>query len=312
MQKVRRDRQRREAHTRLVLEDDRDNVVADVALALELLRVARAVRQQRRHVKHDLVTAVIGEHRVLARLAVLRVEPAAELVPALERDLLADRAQERVKRRAPVNVGKHLFLLGLALAHVEHAKLEVARGLDLLDLDQALGQLGLDARLDVGQPLDEPWAHLGKDLRHRQRRAVGRERDRRLFDARLQPDHHSHLCVRRRHAQHPGRDLVHVLAHGRQHKAAQFGVLAQKHVVLAAGKILGVPRRVVLGVLQQRLQQQRVELGRVLGQRRRHVGRVEPPRVVGPVLQTEAACLLDDVRQRRFAAQRDGCLVLER
>ena len=45
-------------------EDHTDNIVADVALALQLLGVVLLVGQQRRHVEHDLDAAPVGVHRV--------------------------------------------------------------------------------------------------------------------------------------------------------------------------------------------------------------------------------------------------------
>lgn len=59
---------------RLLLEDDGDDVVADVTLALQLLRVARAVGQHRGHVEEDLPAAEHLVDRCVARLAVPRVQ----------------------------------------------------------------------------------------------------------------------------------------------------------------------------------------------------------------------------------------------
>ena len=49
-----------------LLEDDGDDVVADVALARQLLPVVGREGQQRRHVEHDLVRARVRVHRVQA------------------------------------------------------------------------------------------------------------------------------------------------------------------------------------------------------------------------------------------------------
>jgi hypothetical protein len=48
-----------------VLEHNCDNIVADVALAFELLPRVFDIRQLRGHVKHDLVALVDRVHRVL-------------------------------------------------------------------------------------------------------------------------------------------------------------------------------------------------------------------------------------------------------
>lgn len=49
-----------------LLEDDRDDVVADVALARQLLPVVGRERQQGGDVEHDLVAHVLGVHAVQA------------------------------------------------------------------------------------------------------------------------------------------------------------------------------------------------------------------------------------------------------
>lgn len=61
----------------MYLEDYGDNVVADVALPLQLLRVADGVRQEGGDVEHDLLLAEPRVHRLRAGLAVMNVETAS-------------------------------------------------------------------------------------------------------------------------------------------------------------------------------------------------------------------------------------------
>ncbi len=55
-------------------EDDTDDVVADVSLALQLLRIVLLVGEQRSHVEHDLYAAPVRVHRVQARQVVYSVQ----------------------------------------------------------------------------------------------------------------------------------------------------------------------------------------------------------------------------------------------
>ena len=55
-----------------LLEDDGDDVVADVALARQLLAVVGREGEERRHVEHDLVGASVGVHRVEARRVICK------------------------------------------------------------------------------------------------------------------------------------------------------------------------------------------------------------------------------------------------
>ncbi len=55
-------------------EDDTDDVVAHVSLALQLLWVVLLVGEQRGHVEHDLYAAPVRVHRVQARQVVYRVQ----------------------------------------------------------------------------------------------------------------------------------------------------------------------------------------------------------------------------------------------
>lgn len=62
---------------RFLLKYDSNDVVADVPFALQLLRIARAVRQQRGHVEQHLAAAEYLVHRRIAGLAVPSVQAAA-------------------------------------------------------------------------------------------------------------------------------------------------------------------------------------------------------------------------------------------
>jgi hypothetical protein len=59
------------------LKDYGHNIVSDVAFPLQLLRIVFDERQQSGHVEDDLAASERLVQRVLARLAVLRVEAAA-------------------------------------------------------------------------------------------------------------------------------------------------------------------------------------------------------------------------------------------
>jgi hypothetical protein len=59
------------------LKDNGDDVVADVALPLQLLRVRLDEGEEGGYVEHDLVAVERLVQRKLARLAVLRVQAAA-------------------------------------------------------------------------------------------------------------------------------------------------------------------------------------------------------------------------------------------
>ena len=54
----------------LLLEDERDDVVSDVALSRQLLAVVGREREEGAHVEHELVAAELAVHRVLARRVV--------------------------------------------------------------------------------------------------------------------------------------------------------------------------------------------------------------------------------------------------
>lgn len=62
----------------LLLKNDRYDVIADVPLALQLLRIAGTVGQHRRHVEQNLSTSEQLVHRGVARLAVPRVQPTSK------------------------------------------------------------------------------------------------------------------------------------------------------------------------------------------------------------------------------------------
>lgn len=61
-----------------LLEDDGHDVVADVPLALQLLRVVLRVGQQRGHVEHDLLLAEHFVDALFARLPVQGIQAALE------------------------------------------------------------------------------------------------------------------------------------------------------------------------------------------------------------------------------------------
>ena len=112
---------------RPLLEHNRHDVVADVPLPLQLLRVAPAERQQRGHVEHDLLAAAAAlVHGELARLPAHRVQAGAEAPVAAQLDARAQQREELVEGGAVrLLVGEQLLLGGLARAHVEDAELEV-------------------------------------------------------------------------------------------------------------------------------------------------------------------------------------------
>lgn len=87
MQKVRLDAGRREVGAVGLEKDDADDVVTDVALALQLLRVVLLVGQQRRNVEHDLDATPVRVHRVKTRQVVHRVQAALVLVEAFQTHL---------------------------------------------------------------------------------------------------------------------------------------------------------------------------------------------------------------------------------
>ena len=74
MQKVRFDAGRREIRRIRLQEDDTNDVVADVSLALQFLRIVLLVGQQSGHVEHDLDAPPVRVHRVQARQVVHRVQ----------------------------------------------------------------------------------------------------------------------------------------------------------------------------------------------------------------------------------------------
>lgn len=95
---MRRNREGGKEDAGLVLEHDRDNIVAHVPFPLELLQIVGVVWQQRGHVEHDVVPVKLGEDRLFARdLALLVTQTAAVARPALELDPIANDAEELVK-----------------------------------------------------------------------------------------------------------------------------------------------------------------------------------------------------------------------
>jgi hypothetical protein len=77
VQKVRRDHVRRERRVP-VLKNDGHDVVSNVPLALQLLRVVLRVREEGGDVEHDLAVVEALVQRVISSLAVLGVQAASE------------------------------------------------------------------------------------------------------------------------------------------------------------------------------------------------------------------------------------------
>jgi len=167
---------------RPLLEHNRHDVVADVPLPLQLLRVAPAERQQRGHVEHDLLAAAALVHGELARLPAHGVQAGAEALVAAQLDARAQQRQEPVEGGAVrLLVGEELLLGRLARPHVEDAELEVLVvrvAVEVADEAEA-GQ--------VRQRVEEFGAQVGLEgARHERRRqlqgvgVLGREASLRL------------------------------------------------------------------------------------------------------------------------------------
>ena len=124
MEEVRGDHVGREGCPAL-LEHEADNVVADVALALQLLRICLRVGEQRGHVEHDLLALMLGVHAVLSGLAELGVQAAPVAAVLGEEDLAADQLDESLHGGAVVAVAEERLLRGLAHLLVDDAELEV-------------------------------------------------------------------------------------------------------------------------------------------------------------------------------------------
>lgn len=84
VEKVALDARRREARVVRLEEDHADDVVADVPLPLQLLRIVLLVRQLRAHVEHDFDGPPAGVHRVQAGEVVHRVQSTLVLVEACD------------------------------------------------------------------------------------------------------------------------------------------------------------------------------------------------------------------------------------
>ena len=107
------------------LENNSDNVVADVSLPLQLLTVCFAVGQKRGHVEHDLLILECLIHRVVACLAISCVQTAAETRMTVQFYSLPEQIQKLVKRLAVLLVREELLLSRLTLFHVNNAKFQV-------------------------------------------------------------------------------------------------------------------------------------------------------------------------------------------
>lgn len=148
VQEVAGDHVRREGGVGL-LENDGHDVVANVPLPLQLLRIALGVGQQGGHMEHDLPLLEHLVHGRVASVSVLDVQPSAVALVILEPDPLAQHVQELVEGRRGHLVAEQLLLGGLSISLVEHSELEV-RDEDMLvvDADQLRG-LGAQHRNEV-------------------------------------------------------------------------------------------------------------------------------------------------------------------
>lgn len=108
----------------LLLEDNGDDIVADVSFSLELLRVAGTVGQKRCDVEEYLSAAEDFVDRGVTGLSVTGIESAAIALVILEVDPLTEKIEKLLESRGYLTIAEELLLGDLASSLMEYAELE--------------------------------------------------------------------------------------------------------------------------------------------------------------------------------------------
>ena len=107
------------------VEDDGDDVVADVSLSGQLLAVVGSKREEGGHVKHDLVALVVlGVNRPQACRVVFIAQAGLVPVESFESDPLANKVEELVECVPTFLIVVHFFFRLLAVSAVHHPNLQ--------------------------------------------------------------------------------------------------------------------------------------------------------------------------------------------
>mmetsp|Transcript_19350 Transcript_19350/g.74305 ORF Transcript_19350/g.74305 Transcript_19350/m.74305 type:complete len:335 (-) Transcript_19350:797-1801(-) len=145
-----------------------------MALPLDLLLVGRHEGQQRRNVEHDFVALEVREHRVLPCAVAVHVQASAELLPALQLDLVSDDAEEPIQARAPVLVAKPLFLSCLTLFAIKDSEFVLQYNVAAVEVSELFDEVRVLDLLEV--LLGHRWVRrLAEDCLQRGNAAAAEE-----------------------------------------------------------------------------------------------------------------------------------------